>query len=259
VCAFNAKLGYKSDDEDDEDDGEGGEEDASDSDGAGQQLPTTPPPQQRQQQQLAACDPSDTPPVAPRAAAALVPGAVDVDDVQEGAPAGADGLEPARSEESTDREVLRLLAEQNQPQVQPQPQPPQPSEAKARRGAKALRRLLSVGDAIEAKYGGIKSTGAWFPGTIVAVSHDGGVLEGSDFLTYSINYDDGDQEHGVLPRFVRPLKADGAVAGEVTHTPQLPQATVARAADKRTLDEADFPDAKRLALESPAAVPEIVD
>ena len=336
VRAFNAKLGYKSDDEDDEDDGEEGEEDEEDGGGAGQQLPTTPPPQQRQQQQRAPGDPSDTPPGAPRAAAAFVLGADDVNGVQEGALAGADGPEPARSEDGAGREVLRLLAEQDQPQPQTQPQPPQlqPCEQKARRGAKAPRCLLAVGDAIEAKYGGIKSTGAWFPGTVVAVSHDGGVLEGS--LTYSIDYDDGDQERGVLPRFVRPLKADGAVAGEATHTPLLPgppamgqavggavgaavriaycsmrhamrlrpaprgelggeltcdgcQASIAaaaryscgrcdfdycaacgearstpataaeKAADKRTLDEADFPDAKRLALDSPAAVPEVVD
>ena len=340
VRAFNAKLGYKSDDEDEEDDGEGGEEDESDSDGAGQQLPTTPPPPQRQQQQLAAADdPSDTPPGAPRGVAAFVPEADDMDDVQECTAADVDGSEPARTEDGTGREVFRLLAKQNQPQ----PQPPQTQkqtqtqtcEHKAPRGAKATRRLLSVGEAIEAKYGGIKSTGAWFPGTIVAVGHDGGVLEGS--LTYSIDYDDGDQERGVLPRFVRPLKADGAVAGEATHTPLLlgppavgqavggaaggavriaycsmrhamrlrpaprgelgrklacdgcqasiaaaapcyscgrcdfdycaacgearatPATAAERAADKRTLDEADFPDAKRLALDSPAAVPEIVD
>ena len=121
-----------------------------------------------------------------------------------------------------------------------------------------------MGDAVEAKYGGIKSTGAWFPGTVVAANHDGGVLEGS--LTYDIDYDDGDQERGVLPRFVRPLKADGAVAGDATHTPLLcgeagatPATSADRVADKRALDEADFPDAKRLALDSPSAAPEIVD
>ena len=70
----------------------------------------------------------------------------------------------------------------------------------------------------------------------------------------------------MLPRFVRPLKADGAVAGDATHTQLLcgeagatPATAAERAADKRTLDEADFPDAKRLALDSPSAVPEIVD
>eukprot|EP00964_Phaeocystis_antarctica_P039165 scaffold22399_cov73-Phaeocystis_antarctica.AAC.1 len=47
-----------------------------------------------------------------------------------------------------------------------------------------------------------------------------------------------------------------AACGEARSTP----ATAAeKAADKRTLDEADFPDAKRLALDSPAAVPEVVD
>ena len=67
----------------------------------------------------------------------------------------------------------------------------------------------------------------------------------------------------MLPRFVRPLKADGAVAGDATHTcgeaGATPATTADRVADKRTLDEADFPDAKRLALDSPSAAPEIVD
>ena len=54
-----------------------------------------------------------------------------------------------------------------------------------------------------------------------------------------------------------------------THTPLLrllcgeagatPATAADRVADKRTLDEADFPDAKWLALDWPSAAPEIVD
>ena len=59
--------------------------------------------------------------------------------------------------------------------------------------ARAARRPLSAGDAVEAKYGGIRSVdGAWFRGTVAAVSHDGGRL------TYAIDYHDGDTERIVL-------------------------------------------------------------
>ena len=57
-------------------------------------------------------------------------------------------------------------------------------------GAKGdKKRLLCVGEKVEAKYGGVRSMGnKWFSGTVAAVSSDGG-------LTYSINYADGDKVH----------------------------------------------------------------
>ena len=73
---------------------------------------------------------------------------------------------------------------------------------------------------MEAKYGGVRSMGEWFPGKVVAVSTDGG-------LTYSIDYADGDKETGVLPKYVRPL-----VTGAAAAAPKAAEAKQARAEAK---------------------------
>ena len=73
---------------------------------------------------------------------------------------------------------------------------------------------------MEAKYGGVRSMGEWFPGKVAAVSTDGG-------LTYSIDYADGDKETGVLPKYVRPL-----VTGAAAAVPKAAEAKQARAEAK---------------------------
>ena len=80
-----------------------------------------------------------------------------------------------------------------------------------REAAKASMRIFSVGDTVEGKFGGFKSQGAWFRGTVSAVRNDGAGV------TYSIDYDDGDRELVVLAKFVRPAHAAAEAAG----APQL--------------------------------------
>jgi len=90
--------------------------------------------------------------------------------------------------------------------------------------AKAAMHIFSVGDTVEGKFGGVKSQGAWFQGIISAVRNDGVAV------TYSIDYEDGDKEQGVLTKFVRPpsneFAADDAAVPQsprVTKQPAVPQ------------------------------------
>ena len=103
---------------------------------------------------------------------------------------------------------------------------------------------FSVGDKVEGKFGGVKSQGAWWRGVISAVSNGG-----EDGVTYSIDYEDGDKEHCVSPKFVRQPRsrafaADDAAAvqaPQVTKQPELPQAPPSQPSQPKPLPSVPKP------------------
>ena len=136
---------------------------------------------------------------------------------------GVDGS-PDKVEAVSPRKRGRTGSGAQEPTIQGLPDACKASLEYKRAAAKAAMHIFSVGDTVEGKFGGVKSQGAWFRGAISAVRNDGVAV------TYSIDYDDGDKEQGVLSKFVRPpsheFAADNAAAPgspQVTKQPAVPQ------------------------------------
>ena len=164
-------------------------------------------------------------------------------DAAAAASAGVD-RSPAKDKAVTPLKRARSSQGAQEPTLQGLPDACKASLEYKRAKAKAALHIFSVGDTVEGKYGGVKSQGVWFRGVISAVSNGG-----EDGVTYSIDYDDGDKEHCVLPKFVREPRsrafaADGAAAvqaPQATKQPELPQAPPSQPSQPKPLPSVPKP------------------